>query len=70
MKTKYMMYLDDDLLAALRAISQTTGAPVAELIRRAISEYLPARECQSNLTTGQKLAIEDHINRAARKGGK
>jgi len=35
-RTKYSLYLEDEQLALLEADSQRTGAPVSELIRRAI----------------------------------
>ena len=37
-RTNY--YYPEPLLEALKALSKKTGLPVAELIRRAITEYL------------------------------
>ena len=34
------LHLKDDQLKRLRALSDKTGAPVAELVRRAIEAYL------------------------------
>lgn len=34
------VYLPADRIAALKEISERTGAPVAELIRRAVAEFL------------------------------
>jgi hypothetical protein len=39
-KTKISLYLKPEQLDGLRAESERTGAPVAELIRRAIDAYL------------------------------
>ena len=38
------VYLTDGQLARLRSLSGETGAPVAELVRRAIDAYLAARQ--------------------------
>lgn len=37
------LWLKEDQLKKLRALSEKTGAPVAELIRRAIDKYLQER---------------------------
>jgi predicted DNA-binding protein len=37
------LFLKDDQLAKLQKLSDKTGAPVAELIRRAIDAYLKQR---------------------------
>jgi predicted DNA-binding protein len=37
------LFLKDDQLKKLQALSDKTGAPVAELIRRAIDNYLRER---------------------------
>ena len=37
------LFLKEDQLKKLQALSEKTGAPVAELIRRAIDEYLKKR---------------------------
>jgi len=42
-KEKTCLYLDKDDLKKLKIISETTGAPVAELVRRAIKKYLGLR---------------------------
>jgi predicted DNA-binding protein len=34
------IYLPADSMAALKAISKKTGAPIAELIRRAVSDFI------------------------------
>ena len=39
-KTRTNIYLTDDQRAGLAALSQQTGAPVAELVRRAVDSYL------------------------------
>lgn len=36
------VYLDDRQLGALRAVGESTGEPVAALIRRAVDEWLEA----------------------------
>ena len=38
--TKYNVYLPDQQIEALREIADEKGVPVAELIRRAIDEWL------------------------------
>lgn len=38
--TKRTLFLPDDLWLALSKLSDKTGAPIAELIRRAIIAYL------------------------------
>lgn len=40
MKTRMNVYLDSEQKEQLEKISQKTGAPVAELIRRAIAAYI------------------------------
>jgi predicted DNA-binding protein len=37
------LFLNEDQLKKLKALSDKTGAPVAELIRRAIDKYLHER---------------------------
>jgi predicted DNA-binding protein len=37
------LFLKEDQLKKLQALSEKTGAPVAELIRRAIDKYLHER---------------------------
>lgn len=39
-KIKYNLYLTSEQLALLKSQSRKTGAPVSELIRRAINEYI------------------------------
>jgi predicted DNA-binding protein len=39
-KHRFMLSIEPDQLAALKAIQERTGAPVAEQIRRAIDKYL------------------------------
>jgi predicted DNA-binding protein len=43
-KEKTCLYLDKDDLKKLKIISKVTGAPVAELVRRAIKKYLVEKE--------------------------
>ena len=40
MLKRISLWVGEDHLAKLRALSKRTGAPVAELIRRAIEAYL------------------------------
>jgi predicted DNA-binding protein len=40
MRKRTNLYLDADHLKKLKALSESTGAPVSALIRRAIEEYL------------------------------
>jgi predicted DNA-binding protein len=42
-KRPFTMYMPPDLMAQLQALSDETGAPVAEIVRRAISSMLAAR---------------------------
>ena len=44
MKTRISVFLNNEQLKKLQAISAETGAPVAELIRRAIDASLQARK--------------------------
>ena len=44
MKLRMNVYLNDDQKRALEKLSAKTGAPVAELIRRAIDAYLTSRK--------------------------
>lgn len=37
------LFLKDDQVKKLQSLSKKTGAPVAELIRRAVDEYLKKR---------------------------
>ena len=37
------LFLKDEQLKKLQALSEKTGAPVAELVRRAIDKYLQER---------------------------
>jgi len=37
------LFVKEDQLAKLQTLSEKTGAPVAELVRRAIDMYLQAR---------------------------
>ena len=41
---KYMIYITEEILQDLKAKSADTGAPIAELIRRAIAAYLKTKE--------------------------
>ena len=41
--TRTALFLKEDQLKKLQALSDKTGAPVAELIRRAIDKYLQER---------------------------
>ena len=40
MRKRTNIYLEDDHLKKLKALSEKTGAPVSALIRKAIEEYL------------------------------
>jgi predicted DNA-binding protein len=44
MKERTNIYLATDQMKQLKALSKKTGAPVAELIRRAVEAYLKARK--------------------------
>ena len=44
MKLRMNVYLNDKQKKALEKLSGKTGAPVAELIRRAIDQYLTSRK--------------------------
>jgi len=44
MKLRMNVYLNDEQKKALEKLSDRTGAPVAELIRRAIDAYLASRK--------------------------
>ena len=43
-KLRMNVYLNDEQKKALEKLSDRTGAPVAELIRRAIDAYLASRK--------------------------
>ncbi|MGB8786040.1 MAG: ribbon-helix-helix domain-containing protein [Candidatus Acidiferrales bacterium] len=43
MKDRTNIYLRPDQMKRLKALNKKTGAPVAELIRRAVDEYLGKR---------------------------
>ncbi len=43
-KIKTIAHLDPEQRTALEKLSEKTGAPIAELIRRAIAEYLQKRK--------------------------
>ena len=43
MKDRTNIYLRPDQMNKLKALNKKTGAPVAELIRRAVDEYLAKR---------------------------
>jgi len=43
MKQRTNIYLRADQVEKLRALNEKTGAPVAELVRRAVDEYLRQR---------------------------
>ena len=40
MRTRTALYLDTDVLKELKKISEKTGVPVSEIMRRALAEYL------------------------------
>jgi hypothetical protein len=44
MKDRTNIYLRSDQMKKLKALHEKSGAPVAELIRRAVDEYLAKRE--------------------------
>jgi predicted DNA-binding protein len=43
MKLRTNIYLRDDQMKRLKKLHEKTGAPVAELVRRAVDEYLKQR---------------------------
>jgi hypothetical protein len=43
-KTRLVFYIDNEERKALEKISEKSGAPVAELIRRAIADWLKKKE--------------------------
>ena len=43
MKHRTNIYLRPDQMKQLKALNEKTGAPVAELVRRAVDEYLAKR---------------------------
>lgn len=44
MKYRLNVYLTQEHMERLRAINKKTGAPIAEVIRRALDEYLKKKE--------------------------
>ena len=46
MKYRTDIYLTTDQVKRLKALNEKTGAPVAELIRRAVDEYLKKRKSE------------------------
>jgi hypothetical protein len=44
MKIKTIVYLEDPERARLEQMSKDTGAPVTELVRRAVTDYLDSRK--------------------------
>jgi len=44
MKHRTNIYLRPDQMKQLKALNEKTGAPVAELVRRALDEYLAKKE--------------------------
>ena len=43
MKQRTNIYLTPDQMKQLKALNEKTGAPIAELVRRAVDEYLRKR---------------------------
>jgi predicted DNA-binding protein len=43
MKLRTNIYLRPDQMKQLKALSEKTGAPIAELVRRAVDAYLAVR---------------------------
>jgi hypothetical protein len=39
-------FFPDDLMDKLKSMSEETGAPVSELLRRAAKDYIEKRTCQ------------------------
>jgi hypothetical protein len=39
-KIRMNVYLPDDMMTQLKSVSEKSGAPIAELIRRAVAQYL------------------------------
>lgn len=66
MTNRLQVLIDDDRLARLEEAAAATGAPVAELIRRAIDEVYPPsheqerrREAVGRLLAAPPAAVED-----------
>jgi Ribbon-helix-helix domain len=43
-KRKSVVYFDEPVWEALKKLSDKTGAPVAELVRRAVAEWLAKKK--------------------------
>lgn len=52
-KARFQMFIEADQLAALRAVQERTGAPIGELVRRAIAAYLE----RGDVKTDRKRAV-------------
>ena len=50
------LYMREDQLTKLKGLSEKTGAPVAELIRRAVDRYLK-REVDGVQTSSHKTRV-------------
>lgn len=63
MTNRLQLLIDDDRLARLESESDRTGAPIAELLRRAIDEVYPAgpgrEEALERLLTATPMPVED-----------
>jgi hypothetical protein len=50
-------YLDDELLAGLKALKARIGIPESEAVRRAVAEYLERHGTPSQPKTERKRAV-------------
>jgi hypothetical protein len=55
-RTRYNVWLDDDLIAALKGVQERDGVPPAEQIRRAIRQWLEARDAFPKKSTRSRAA--------------
>lgn len=46
---RYNFFFPEELMAELKRMSEETGAPVSELVRRAVKEYLDKRKREINV---------------------
>jgi Ribbon-helix-helix domain len=59
-KVRFALYLDPRQIEQLEEASERTGAPVAELIRRAVATQYPYPSQKSTLEADVKTAVEMH----------
>lgn len=53
-KTRRSLFIEDEQWHALGAVSEQTGAPIAELVRRAIKAYLEQQKGKDSPDKGRK----------------